>query len=129
MFDVHFGSRHWFFRAQLILDGQPAPHTLMQLVKAPLLANPSNSVIGFHDNSSAIRWVPSCVSCALLSFLHSEHSISNQVRGHDSHCSCTDEGVVVQPACLLYLHVQLGIASACAPDPESVLQLESPHPG
>ncbi|KAK9795604.1 hypothetical protein WJX73_007566 [Symbiochloris irregularis] len=48
-------SRHWFFRAQLILDGQAAPHTLMKLVKEPLDANPRNSVIGFHDNSSAMR--------------------------------------------------------------------------
>ena len=31
------------------------PHSLFQLVKAPLKANPRNSVIGFHDNSSAIR--------------------------------------------------------------------------
>ena len=48
-------SRHWFFGAQLVLDGQPAPETLMQMVKATLRANPNNSVIGFKDNSSAIR--------------------------------------------------------------------------
>ncbi|CAL5220912.1 g3007 [Coccomyxa viridis] len=48
-------SRHWFFGAQLILDGKPAPETLMQIVKATLKANPRNSVIGFKDNSSAIR--------------------------------------------------------------------------
>ena len=48
-------SRHWFFGAQLVLDGQPAPETLMQMVKATLKANPNNSVIGFKDNSSAIR--------------------------------------------------------------------------
>lgn len=48
-------SRHWFFRGQLVLDGKPADHTLMQLVKAPWKANPNNSVIGFNDNSSAIR--------------------------------------------------------------------------
>ena len=48
-------SRHWFFGAQLILDGEPAPETLMQIVKATLRANPNNSVIGFKDNSSAIR--------------------------------------------------------------------------
>ena len=48
-------SRHWFFGAQLILDGEPAPETLMQIVKATLKANPNNSVIGFKDNSSAIR--------------------------------------------------------------------------
>lgn len=48
-------SRHWFFGARLVLDGEPAPETLMQMVKATLRANPNNSVIGFKDNSSAIR--------------------------------------------------------------------------
>jgi len=48
-------SRHWFFGAKLVLDGQPAPATLMQLVKETLKKNPGNSVIGFKDNSSAIR--------------------------------------------------------------------------
>jgi phosphoribosylformylglycinamidine synthase len=49
-------SRHWFFGAKLILDGKAAPETLMEIVKATLKANPNNSVIGFKDNSSAIRW-------------------------------------------------------------------------
>ena len=31
------------------------PDTLMDVVKAPLRANPSNSVIAFKDNSSALR--------------------------------------------------------------------------
>lgn len=48
-------SRHWFFRGKLIVDGVEAPHTLMQIVKQPLKANPANSVIAFRDNSSAIR--------------------------------------------------------------------------
>jgi len=48
-------SRHWFFRGKLIVDGKEAPDTLMQIVKHPLKANPSNSVIAFKDNSSAIR--------------------------------------------------------------------------
>jgi len=51
-------SRHWFFGANLVLDGAPVGETLMQVVKAPLKANPANSVIGFHDNSSAIRGGP-----------------------------------------------------------------------
>lgn len=55
MFAPSMCSRHWFFGAQLVLDGQPAPETLMQMVKATLKANPNNSVIGFKDNSSAIR--------------------------------------------------------------------------
>jgi len=54
-------SRHWFFGATLVLDGQPAPETLMQIVKSTLAANPGNSVIGFKDNSSAIRGGPARV--------------------------------------------------------------------
>ncbi|KAL2621011.1 hypothetical protein R1flu_001216 [Riccia fluitans] len=48
-------SRHWFFKGQLILDGKPAPKNLMDLVKDTWRENPNNSVIGFNDNSSAIR--------------------------------------------------------------------------
>ena len=31
------------------------PDNLMEVVKAPLVANPTNSVVAFKDNSSAIR--------------------------------------------------------------------------
>lgn len=48
-------SRHWFFKGKLVLDGEDIRETLMQIVKAPLAANPSNSLIAFRDNSSAIR--------------------------------------------------------------------------
>ncbi|XP_051116173.1 probable phosphoribosylformylglycinamidine synthase, chloroplastic/mitochondrial [Andrographis paniculata] len=48
-------SRHWFFTGNLVIDGQPVDRTLMQIVKSTLQANPNNSVIGFKDNSSAIR--------------------------------------------------------------------------
>ncbi|KAJ6844156.1 putative phosphoribosylformylglycinamidine synthase, chloroplastic/mitochondrial [Iris pallida] len=48
-------SRHWFFNGKLIIDGQPMDKTLFQIVKSTLKANPNNSVIGFKDNSSAIR--------------------------------------------------------------------------
>ncbi|GBF90353.1 hypothetical protein Rsub_02459 [Raphidocelis subcapitata] len=48
-------SRHWFFRGDIVLDGKRMPHNLMDLVKAPLEANPRNSVVAFKDNSSAIR--------------------------------------------------------------------------
>ena len=48
-------SRHWFFKGKLIVDGEEIPDTLMRIVKRPLMANPSNSVIAFNDNSSAIR--------------------------------------------------------------------------
>ena len=48
-------SRHWFFKGKLILDGKEVPQTLFQLIQAPLEANPSNSLIAFKDNSSAIK--------------------------------------------------------------------------
>lgn len=48
-------SRHWFFTGKIIIDGQPMTRTLMQIVKSTLQANPNNSVIGFKDNSSAIK--------------------------------------------------------------------------
>ncbi|KAG6387909.1 hypothetical protein SASPL_153104 [Salvia splendens] len=51
-------SRHWFFTGKIVVDGEPMDKTLMQIVKSTLQANPSNSVIGFKDNSSAIRGFP-----------------------------------------------------------------------
>ncbi|CAN6287993.1 unnamed protein product [Urochloa humidicola] len=48
-------SRHWFFNGKLVIDGETMARTLFQLVKSPLKANPNNSVIGFKDNSSAIK--------------------------------------------------------------------------
>jgi phosphoribosylformylglycinamidine synthase len=48
-------SRHWFFKGRLVVDGVEQPHSLMDLVAAPLQAAPNNSVIAFCDNSSAIR--------------------------------------------------------------------------
>ncbi|KMT18055.1 hypothetical protein BVRB_2g032480 [Beta vulgaris subsp. vulgaris] len=49
----------WLFKEDIkrnpIIDGKPVEKTLMQIVKSTLKANPSNSVIGFKDNSSAIR--------------------------------------------------------------------------
>ncbi|CAO2816801.1 unnamed protein product [Amaranthus hypochondriacus] len=48
-------SRHWFFTGKLVIDGVPVERTLMQIVKSTLKASPNNSVIGFKDNSSAIR--------------------------------------------------------------------------
>ncbi|MCL7968389.1 MAG: phosphoribosylformylglycinamidine synthase [marine benthic group bacterium] len=51
-------SRHWFFRGRLIVDGTELPRSLMNLLKAPLDANPRNSVIAFKDNSSAITGYP-----------------------------------------------------------------------
>jgi phosphoribosylformylglycinamidine synthase len=48
-------SRHWFFKGRLVVDGREAPHHLIGLIKGTLDANPTNSVIAFRDNSSAIR--------------------------------------------------------------------------
>jgi len=51
-------SRHWFFKGRLLIDGQEVPDHLMAVVQRPLEVNPSNSVIAFRDNSSAIRGYP-----------------------------------------------------------------------
>lgn len=51
-------SRHWFFKGKLAIDGREVPETLIQIVKSTLKANPSNSIIAFSDNSSAIRGYP-----------------------------------------------------------------------
>jgi len=48
-------SRHWFFKGRLLIDGREAGTTLLDMVRATLKARPSNSVIAFCDNSSAIR--------------------------------------------------------------------------
>ncbi len=48
-------SRHWFFKGNLVIDGEPQTETLMEIIKSTLQANPSNSVIAFRDNSSGIR--------------------------------------------------------------------------
>ncbi|XP_052189982.1 probable phosphoribosylformylglycinamidine synthase, chloroplastic/mitochondrial [Diospyros lotus] len=48
-------SRHWFFTGKILIDGEPMSRTLMQIVKSTLQANQNNSVIGFKDNSSAIK--------------------------------------------------------------------------
>jgi phosphoribosylformylglycinamidine synthase len=51
-------SRHWFFKGKLKVDGKDVPETLIQIVKSTLKANPSNSIIAFSDNSSAILGYP-----------------------------------------------------------------------
>lgn len=48
-------SRHGYFKGIQIIDGIEMRQTLMEMVKSTLLANPSNSVIAFKDNSSAIE--------------------------------------------------------------------------
>ncbi|GMH42502.1 hypothetical protein BSKO_10421 [Bryopsis sp. KO-2023] len=48
-------SRHWFFKGDMVIDGEKMPANLMQLVQDTWTANPNNSVIAFKDNSSALR--------------------------------------------------------------------------
>ncbi|EDQ89870.1 uncharacterized protein MONBRDRAFT_18981 [Monosiga brevicollis MX1] len=49
-------SRHWFFGGRLVLDGVEQPLSLMKMVKRTQTeTQPNNSVIAFHDNSSAIK--------------------------------------------------------------------------
>ncbi|MCG6949589.1 MAG: phosphoribosylformylglycinamidine synthase [Acidobacteria bacterium] len=51
-------SRHWFFKGRLVIDSEEMPKHLFQVVREPYEANPKNSVIAFHDNSSAIQGFP-----------------------------------------------------------------------
>ena len=52
-------SRHWFFSGVIEIDGVAKPQSLFQLVKSTLKSPKcnGNSIIAFHDNSSAIRGV------------------------------------------------------------------------
>lgn len=51
-------SRHWFFKADIYIDDQKMPEDLFTIVKDTWVKNRGNSVIGFKDNSSAIRGGP-----------------------------------------------------------------------
>ncbi|MCX7913653.1 MAG: phosphoribosylformylglycinamidine synthase [Thermodesulfovibrionales bacterium] len=48
-------SRHWFFKGKILIDNEEISKSLLQIVKEPYEKNPSNSIIAFKDNSSAIR--------------------------------------------------------------------------
>ncbi|MBN2238459.1 MAG: phosphoribosylformylglycinamidine synthase [Dehalococcoidales bacterium] len=48
-------SRHWFFKGRMKIDGREIPETLLQIIRSTIVKNPSNSVIAFSDDSSAIR--------------------------------------------------------------------------
>ncbi|MFC1900158.1 phosphoribosylformylglycinamidine synthase [Chloroflexota bacterium] len=48
-------SRHWFFKGIFKINGQEIPDTLLNIIRSTIDANPSNSVIAFGDNSSAIK--------------------------------------------------------------------------
>ncbi len=47
--------RHPFFRGELIIDGHTMPESLMEIIKTPWRLCPGNSLIAFHDDSSAIK--------------------------------------------------------------------------
>lgn len=48
-------SRHGYFKGRQIINGEAMSETLLDIVKSTLVANPSNSVIAFKDNSSGIK--------------------------------------------------------------------------
>eukprot|EP00903_Cladosiphon_okamuranus_P019183 g17645.t1 len=49
-------SRHWFFSGKMVIDGEEQEKTLFRLVKDTLPKDArNNSIIAFHDNSSAIK--------------------------------------------------------------------------
>ena len=54
-------SRHWFFKADLFLDGEKTPHSLFDLVKAPLKVWPhvSRLLCGgpWHWHGAWLCWV------------------------------------------------------------------------
>ncbi|MFZ2188532.1 MAG: phosphoribosylformylglycinamidine synthase [Candidatus Moraniibacteriota bacterium] len=47
--------RHWEFSGIFFIDNVRMPYTPFELIKAPLKEKPGNSLVGFYDNSSAIR--------------------------------------------------------------------------
>lgn len=51
-------SRHAFFNAKIIIDGNVMPMTLMQMIKEPFVLNPGSSMIAFKDNASVNRGFP-----------------------------------------------------------------------
>ncbi len=48
-------SRHGYFKGKQVINGIEMPETLMEVVKSTLVANPSNSLVAFCDNSSVIH--------------------------------------------------------------------------
>lgn len=50
-------SRHWFFKGKIVIDGEEQTQDLMSVVGATMNGKNANdnSLIAFHDNSSAIR--------------------------------------------------------------------------
>ncbi|CAK1553690.1 unnamed protein product [Leptosia nina] len=48
-------SRHWFFKGQMILDGEKIDESLIDMVASTQKHSNDNNVIKFGDNSSAIK--------------------------------------------------------------------------
>ncbi|UYV60723.1 PFAS [Cordylochernes scorpioides] len=48
-------SRHWFFKGRMVVDGEEAPDSLIDLVISTQRSSNPNNVIKFSDNSSAIQ--------------------------------------------------------------------------
>lgn len=48
-------SRHHFFKGKMVIDGKTMPKTLLEIVMEPYNRRPGNSIIAFHDNSSAVK--------------------------------------------------------------------------
>ena len=85
-------SRHWFFGGKMVLDGEEKPQTLFQMVKAtlqgPLVKD--NSIIAFHDNSSAIVGGPvralrpsSVVTASPLSLVDDDYQLILTAETHN----------------------------------------------
>ncbi|KAF9606409.1 hypothetical protein IFM89_025098 [Coptis chinensis] len=89
-------SRHWFFTGKIVVDGQPMSRTLMQIVKSTLKANPNNSVIGFKDNSSAIRAETHNFPCAVAPYPGAETGAGGRIR--DTHATGRGSFVVASTA-------------------------------
>jgi len=60
-------SRHWFFKADLWLDGEKTPHSLFDLVKAPLKVRSHDQcrhLHGVQDLSAPV--LPSDLTCIFM---------------------------------------------------------------
>lgn len=79
------------FGGNLNIDGTPLPETLFQMVKSTLPADcgNTNSVIAFHDNSSAIRGfeveVLQTTDPALAAALQTTHRLLHPILTAETH--------------------------------------------
>ncbi len=47
-------AQHWLFKGIIIIDGEVMPKSLLDLIRAPWLLSPGNTLTGFEDNASVI---------------------------------------------------------------------------